>query len=96
MTTTIELSDTQMNLIVVGLRDLIEKYAETTENFHDIARHLRDGGEYALFATGEAGASAADMLAETFSHNEKMTKALFDLLQEWQFDHTTLSLTYTD
>lgn len=65
------LSESQRTLLGSALTLAAEKYDENAAVFVKLAADLRAGGEHPMFARGEAGARAADRLADQFRHQAK-------------------------
>ena len=59
-----------------------EQYAKHEEEFLDIASYIRAGNEYDFFAPGEAGAKAAEKMAEDFKSQAEDCEKLEALLED--------------
>ena len=67
--------------LVNALGVAAERFTESAAEFHKLAAHLRAGGEFPMFAPGEAGARAADRLAEQFESQTKNASSLRDRIE---------------
>jgi len=85
-----------MMLIVGALRDLIEKHHETSAEFGLLAENLRNGGQMAFWAKGEAGVVAADKMKEEFIRLANNAAELVETLEDYEFDEMLLSQLYRD
>lgn len=65
-----------------GLSIAAEKFGEHADMFRQIAASIRAGEEVSMFAEGEAGAVAADRLAEQFDRQHKDTRLLAELFMD--------------
>lgn len=79
---TITLPPHLARLIHLAVEDAERKADEDMEMFRSIASSLRSGNKVALFADGEAGAVAADRLADDAEERLNQLVELMDLMQD--------------
>ena len=72
----------EMSTIENALRVAFDHYGKASEEFAEVARALRAGDEVPMFASGEAGAVAADRLREQFESQRDDCDALLDILHD--------------
>ena len=66
-------NDVDVSMLVDALRLYVDQRNEANDQLTQLAGHLRSGGTHGLFAPGEAGATAADRMAE--GHRDLAAKA---------------------
>ncbi len=82
------LSSEEKRTIDRALRIATEKFDEDAKVFRTIAKAIRSGKGHPMFAPGEAGAEAADRLAEDFERSATDTCAVNDRIET--FDEIVL------
>lgn len=79
--TKIYLTTAQISESVNCFRVAAERFAEHGQEFAKVARYIRAGNHYPMFAEGEVGAVAADRLAEQFGQQAQQARQLAELFE---------------
>lgn len=75
------LTDSQQETLKAALRLAAEQFDKDAAAFAEVSAHIRNGGVFPMFATGDDGAVAADRLEVQFGRLAREARELLDLAE---------------